>query len=475
MFVSARCFVLASSVSLLIWAFVSSAPLFYASTPSIEAETEDQKSTTEEKAKSPASSQLEVQSSFFNLLPIPISYKIPDLRTLILYHGTNRRPDSPADSLKILFSFRGNPTIYTARPKEILYINYDTRSGPPKWKVEQNEKGSKSLLSLSFAPQDTNCIVSVQFSLPEGQTAAIDSPHELKEFSLPITPLPTTQMEIQKWRIHNQSVDTLLLDKQGAMWYGKDMLMESLGDPDWQYQQERERVQFNNGLDAYVLWVKAGDTYIFEDDLWVPQEVGELTRGKTLLVAESVQDNAILWTLWNEDGSLHIPLQLAKKPNPLALKTGSTLPCDIKIVGTKSRNKWTSEINGIRTVIGLHDWLIFPMDSKEPIMVDSPTVLEEYIQGRIPGWLLTFQGVKRTPNDQLLTGLLFDPMRSTVTTIEISLYKSWERPKQESTSGKKESSARKPAQSSGKELLDDDDFDYEFDDDEIQQDEFDDE
>ncbi len=386
---------------------------------------------------------LELKSPFLQLADLQIRYKLPDVRSTILYHGNNERPDSISDASRILFSIRGTPHVYSALPKEKIWLSSSQAvrekglisQATAKWAVieksnlEKDQK-IKSALAILFIPTTSNSVtVQVEYTPPQTQKVEVEAPKELREFSIPISAPPIVQGESQKWKIAGLSVDSTLLEKQKASWFGKDVFMELLGDEAWKDQRGHERIQFGSGDEAYVIWAKAGDAFIFIDGKWTPEILGSATRGKDLLIIEEIQEKVLLMNLWSHDGSYHMPIQLTKKESlhNHTLKEGREPSFDMKIVGARTQNKWIAEIRGIRFIVHAFDWIFFPLDGKEPSIISSAEFIERYIEGKESGWLMIFQGVKRVQNDSCITGWLFNPPRSNATPVQISLYRSWKK------------------------------------------------
>lgn len=417
--------------------------------------------TSDTKPTNESIASLSDKPSLMNLAALPVTYRIPDLRALVLYHGTNRRPDAPSSTALVTFSLRTDPSrVISVGSGVKIPLSFEIRQGSGKWVVPSSfqPNSNKDLsptttpLTLTITPGDNSATIKVDFTPPQGQQAVVESTYEATFFTVPLSPLPMAQAEIQKWKLGEYTVDPTLLERQKIVWYGQDNVINTLGDDEWDYQKSRQRVQFGSDEDAYVIWAEEGDCFIFDEDMWIPQTPGPATVGKALLVVTSVQDKAIIWTLWNEDGTIHFPLQTLRK-DPGAIQEKDKKAVDIKIVGAKSKMRWIMEINGQRLIVQPNDWLILDEREKKAIIIDSPTLLSDYLEGRVSGSLLAFQKVEKRGTDQFLLGTLFDPTRAQAQSIEVSLYRSWEK-----ANAPKNNPASKKASSKDEDDDEDDDF-----------------
>lgn len=385
----------------------------------------------------PQSLQDALNSPAFSLTSIDRPIRLPDMRSLLMFYGSNERPDCFFTHRRLQFGVRGTPGVSSAVAGEKIFFRFDSRN---KLMISD----TPTPLVAVFSHQEPNVQVTLEFQDEQG--VVITVPSEFHSFSLAPSPAPSTA-PIQ-WLVGSLPVDNSLLDRQGAMWWGQDEVVQDFGGDEMVYEACRQRVQFGCGDDAYVLWVAEGDCFAYDDDKWTSLELGCQSIGKPLLKAKSIDARAIHFQLWNPDGSVHHSLDLVHREAQGEVK----IP-EVKMIGARSKKHWIADIQGKRLTLTPDDWVLLKPDGF--VQVDNEHILDEYLQGRLAGDLLAFSGIEKVDGELCLVGTFYDSTRTRQAPFAISLYRSW---------GKKDRAVE--SSSSEDDESDDDDADeIEFDDD----------
>ncbi len=384
-----------------------------------------------------------LEKPFFSLSPIDRTVRLPDLRAFFTFLGCNERPDLSLEKMRVQFTLRGG-TPQTASAGEKVYLRFDGKTN--RWSVSEKP----TCLSVIFKPRDNG--VDVIEEIQDETGAVITTPSDFHQFFLIATTTPAQNASsTKKWEVGELTAEPGLLEKQEARWCGKDVVIETLGGDEFSYELERERVQFGKGPDAYVLWVKEGDCFVFNEERWQPAKLGADTKKKILLRAKKVDDKELIFDLWNPDGSLHSVCVLRRREDN---KKNNTMP-EIKLIGARSQKHWIGEVGGKRIVLSPTDWIVFTEEG--PVKIDTKKALDDYLEGVLSGALVAFSGLDKVNGDSCLIGLFFDPSRTAKEEVSIPLYRS--------CTFSKDSSKMKDKDE------DDDDDDPFFDDDEDDEDE----
>lgn len=382
------------------------------------------------------------QHPFLHLSPVRYQQKLPDLRSYILYYGANHRPDSPQQSQPLRIGIRGMQKSIPVLARHKVFLRYTGGNGPVRWTIlEGATKPDASSLWLEITPlatsfqNPTNPPASTS-AMPSGsvQVAAgaqvnvylkgvdgqlVSEPKEFASFVVPQLPLPQTDIGSTSWDLGPFRADATLFPKMGAVWFGKDELLNYFGDEN-DSRRGKELIFFGDEHNPYVLWAAPGDCFIFIENRFQPVTPGPESRGKTLLTLVQAQSDKLIFDLWDSSGQMKIPLELPRVQSPITIPT-----FPIRLVGARSRTRWIAELNGKRSIIGDTDWLL--LENGEIIPITSPELLEKYINGEKRGTLLAIEGAKKVHNEQHLHGVLIDPTRSHLEPYTISISKPWER------------------------------------------------
>lgn len=349
-----------------------------------------------------------LSSPLFALSPVERPLRLPDLRSHITFLGCNERPDLSLSKVKIQFLMRGG-TQNSVFAGEKVYIRFDSHVN--RWVVSDKPTS----LSIMFSPGNGG--VEVKEELVDEKGNVQQNPTENSHFFMTANASPQHNPSQQKWEIGGLSVDATLLERQGALWVGRDEMVRTLGGEEFEYEAERERIQFGAADAAHVLWAREGDTFIYDGERWEPVELGAESKGKILMRIRNVEEKCLRCDIWSPDGSSHVVCVLNRRED----KKSIIFP-EVKLLGARSQRHWIAEIKGKRVVLSPTDWLLFTDEGC--VKIDSEDFLDDYIQGKKAGVLLVLSGVERAHNKSNLIGTFFDASRSYKEDVSIPLYQS---------------------------------------------------
>ena len=396
-----------------------------------------------------SSSTVSIPNSFANTQPLKEALKepglslrhidrvvkLPDLRQQLVSYGFHERPDREFSTPQIQFGLRGIQSCLSTRCNEKVYLRFDPRAA--RWQIAT----SPTPLFFILRPKDSG--VEAEVRLQEDGKEAVTTPIEFHKF---IVASATPPNGSQVWTLDTWSVDTSILERQGAVWYGQDRFVQELGGTEMEHEKSRERIVFTLGASPYVLWAKEKDCFTFEDGRWISVEVGSESAGKPLLMVTKIEQRSLQFSLWNEEGTQHLSLALQRRD-----PGNATLP-EIKVLGAKSRKQWLAEIQGQKVTFRPDDWIV--CNGKEIVTISTQQQLDDYLEGRLSGHLLALQGITKEHGEPRLVGSFFDATHTVSLPISASLYRSWEPPKLPETT-------QQPPEDDP--FLDDEDFDSEDD------------
>ncbi len=352
------------------------------------------------------------QSSCFHLKKYPMKWQLPDLRSLIISYGISCRPDAPKNKQQIALGIRGYNQIVYIPLGQKAYLKADTRALGRFVFSEQN-----SPTSLWIAPELQNGVTAAQVQMKDSDGKIVSTPEEVSSFVIQEGDLPAAPNVLQGWTIGSERVDCSLLAKQKAKWVGQDQFLSRFGGKEYAFTVGRERIEFGEEGARFVCFAKEGDLFFFDNERWQPVKEVSASQGKPLLEVKKVGESAILFTLWNEDGTYKIPLELHRSPEGMAFAN----PLEIKLVGAKSQKDWLAEYESKRFPLRVDDWVLLKDGHIEK--VTKTEQIDAYIEGNLRGEMIVFEGVKRQGRELCLSGVRFNDNKTQYTDVMCPLYK----------------------------------------------------
>ena len=386
-------------------------------------------------------------SSFLSLEPIPLKPRLPDLRGQLVYYGSNHRPDTEDQSAKVQIGFRGDQNQFFVLIGTKVYIKKDPKPPLGRWILSPDNATTSTWIEVQ--PKNIReAQINVYTSDVDGRI--IRDPIELSSFALPQMRTIQNPVNVASWEIGGYRVDNSLLARQRAQWFGKDAILEEMGD-EGSDLQSKERVTFTKqDSSTYSCLVAKGDALAFYADEWHNVILGPESRNKPLLLLQEIDDRAMHFDLWDPEGKNRLQLQLHKSQAPRFV--AEKLP--IKLVGARSKRDWIAEIAGKRTLLRVDDWILF-QNNGSWLKIQDVDTLDAFINGRLKGVLIVLEEPKKELAEPALNGIIFDETRTQKAPLKISLFTSWQ--------GKKASKA-KQEEDNEEEDDDDEDDDDDYDD-----------
>lgn len=360
----------------------------------------------------PENAYEEIEKKLFDLKFTPMTIQIPDLRRFLLYYGRNGRPDAKQKGVLMHFGFNGSKDSASIEENQKLYLVYDRSSSPgkylfspnntqtPLW-IEAHLSGDEAIIKVGMLDDKGNLVqepaVNAQFSL------------KAREFS----------RAGGTWEIGNQRVDGTILARQKTRWFGKDKFIERHGGEEYQDLVGKERLDFGEGADMYSLFVSPGDVMIWTGSKWKVVKPGQDSLGHPLLVVKQVDERLMKLELWDVEGKSTVSLNLLKSQEP---RGAQNIEKSFKFLGARTRSQFVFEIDNERMLLSPYDWLLYADGSWKKLTTVKD--IDDYVDRKTIGPLFVFDGVKKTGDQQVLSGVLFNATRSDFQVIEIPVQQS---------------------------------------------------
>ena len=328
--------------------------------------------------------------------------ELPDLRPFLNYYGTNDRPDIAANATLIYFSLKGSDQVVGVVPGERLYLKYDASKRPGTYIFSPDNQPT----NLWIVADKDEGKSAVRVVMTDDSGKEVTEPAIRANFSLTAKDFarPGGAWEIGKWK-----VDGTLLARQRARWFGQDQFLNQHGGDEFAEQRDRERIEFGEGNDRYVVYVKAGDCLVWDGQRWQKAHPGEASRPYPLMCVHKVDDRLMRLDLWDVGGQGHVSLNLIKSKEAWAPKT---YELDFKFVSARTLSQYVFEVKKERMVLRPWDWLLLTDKGWKPLV--SVEDIDAYVDRKTPGVLFVFQGPIQADEKQVLRGTFYSPSRTEI-------------------------------------------------------------
>lgn len=360
----------------------------------------------------PADVYKTMATTLFKLNFAPPKLELPDLRGILVYYGTNTRPDTDPEKKPLFFSINNSPDRLTAKVHEKIYLMFDRKLKPPAYIFSPENK--ETPLWFEAETEGEDALIKVGMNDENGRP--VTSPADHREFTLKAEEAPrfgnrrNTPWEIGKFR-----VDATLLARQRARWYGRDLFMEQHGGKEYAEFLGKERVDFMEGEHPYSIYFGPNDVAIWKDDRWQQAKIGEETRGYPLLQVKKIEERLMSLELWDASGQNKITMNLLKSREPWMPKR---LEKEFKFIAARTRTQYVFEIKGVRTIIKPQDWLVQTENGWTKL--STVEEIDAYVHRKTIGPLFIFDGpVKTEEGQQVLRAHFYNTSRTEVDTMEI--------------------------------------------------------
>lgn len=350
-----------------------------------------------------------LSGSFLNLDYSPMALQLPDLKRFFIYSGKNSRPD--ADPAKQVYHFNlvGSKESAAIRVGEPLYLLYDKEQPTIKYVFSADNKPTS--LWVQATPKEEGVEVRVFMRNDKGEI--IQEPESNASFVLTEKPFARFQMT-QDVKVGKFKADSTLLSRQKARWYGQDKFLQEHGGVEFADLASRERIDFEDEEESYSVYVAPSDVLIFKDNQWVRTAPSAATEEYPMMQVKQVEDRLMRLDLWDVGGGTKVSLNLIKSTagwNPKAVEK------EFKFVGAKTRSQFVFEVGDERIVLSPKDWYLQTTDGW--IKLTTPKEIDDYVDGKISGILLVFNGVERKEGRQLIDATLYSPKKNQSEPLEI--------------------------------------------------------
>lgn len=304
--------------------------------------------------------------------------QLPHLEEELIFYGYDGRPDG---GKALHFGIRGSDQ--TVAIKECAYLAFDRERCCYEW--------SKTPTNLW-----------IELVSDEGALCTCMEDEASEPFTLPKRERPYVS-----WELDGMRVDSSLLARQRAKWYGQDLFLVEHGGEEFLEAKERERIDFGE----YCCFVGEGEGLSWKDGLWQRLEA---TEGYPLLFVKKVDDQLLTCELWDAEGKSKTELSMmrSKALFPPAPRT-------LQFVAAKTWTQFVLDAGDQRLEVGPGDWLLLEEGCWNKL--EDPEAIDDYVAMRRLGDLLVVEGLARVDGRRVLVGHLFNQVRTAVEPIEIPL------------------------------------------------------
>jgi len=378
--------------------------------------------------------------------------QLPDLRRVLVYYGKNNRPDADPSKVVMHFAFIGSKGPSAVTPGKKFYLAYDKKQAPARYTFSPDNAATSLWIEVlpPASPDSKDVVVTVGMQSDQGEVLREPGIHA----RFPLVEKPQPKAEVVVWEIGKFRVDGTLLARQKARWFGMDCFLDKHGGKEFLSCIGRQRIDFGEGNDIYSVYIRLGEILLWKNERWHPA-ANEDTVGQPILVAAKIDDRLMTFDLWDAEGKGKTILNLLKSsdaPIPANIIQG------LKFVGAKTRSLFVFEYNKERLTLRPNDWIVFI--DKQAKVLKSVGDIDEYVDRKAAGFLLTFDTVERRDDRQVFIGTLFNRSRTIMQPVEIAM-----QPGESATVKPAKPMAQRTTNAAFRQASDDDDDDEDDDDD----------
>lgn len=351
-----------------------------------------------------------IDGPFMSLEVSPAKMRLPDLRKTLIFLGTNQRPDLDREQPILYFALKGQFQPKSIYQEKRLYLFFDKKKQPPRYEFSPNN--AETTLWISAQSSEDEVVVTVSMQDEKGEEIA--TPEEHHTFSLPRKEYSRYGMGA-KWEIGGVRVDSTLLVKQKARWYGRDLFLEERGGDDFKQSRGKERIDFGSKGEIYSVFVAESDLLMWNGTHWQEVFPGQDSVGKPLIQLKAVEERAMRLELWDPEGKAKLALNLIRSKPEWAAGDQVSL----RFVGARTRNHATIELGKQRIGVKTRDWLVLSEGAWKKL--STPEEIQDFASRRLTGVLFIFEGLVRKDERQVLKGVIYDATRTQAIPVEVGL------------------------------------------------------
>ncbi len=351
-----------------------------------------------------------IDTGVLNVEVPPPKLQLPDLRPHLTYYGTNDRPDFATDTKLLHFGLKGSEDLGLIAAGEPLYLQYDASSKPGRYLFSSNN--APTGLWIEAEKDDDAAKVYVKMLDPKDELVT----EPKKRATLTLKPKDFARFGGGKWEIGKWRVDGTLLARQRARWYGQDHFLNTHGGAEFVGTREKERIEFGEKDQQYVVYIGVGDCLIWDGEQWKNVVPGEASKEFPMLCLQKIEDRLLRWELWDVGGKGRVTLNLVRSKEAWSPKTYER---DFKYVSARTLSQYNFEIKKDRVVLRPYDWLLLTDEGWVPL-----TTVEEidaYVERKTPGVLFVFEGPVQREEKQVLGGTFYSKTRTNIHHMDFAL------------------------------------------------------
>lgn len=353
--------------------------------------------------------------SILSLHQSPPTMQLPDLKNILTFYGRNGRPDADQEKPLLHFSFACNgkdiASVLSGAP---LYLAYN-RNNNNSCKYEFSPNNEKTHLWIVGKAEGND--VSIEVIMENEAGERISEPEAFSKFKL-------TEKEFLRYSgggfdIAGQKVDSSIISRQKARWYGKDCFLEQHGGEEFKQVKGKQRIDFGEGDDLYSIFVSQDDIIIWDNNRWQVVKSGEKSLNQPLMVIKKIDERLLCCEIWDKEGKFKVLVNLLKSADLPANQCVQSLQMSFKFLGARTLRQSVFEINGERVILSPSDWLLStPKGWKKLSTADE---IDKYVQRKLTGALFVFTGMARKEDKQVMKGILYTASRTDCQPVEVVL------------------------------------------------------
>jgi len=339
--------------------------------------------------------------------------QLPDLKKYLQFLGKNERPDTTESSCYFHFSLIGDKEVLSIKKGHKAYLAFQRERAADRFQFSPSNQKT----SLFFTCEDAQEGVQVQVSFESDIGLKIMEDDKSKKFTLKQQPhLRPIQGE---WSVGAVRIDPSYLSKVKARWYGRDQFFEDLGGEDFAHLVGKERISLDGGEKPYFLYASEGEYFVYEKDLWIPGSAASQSEQSPLLEVKAIDDRLMHFVLWDAFGKRQQPLTMIKHPMPQPVREISQ---EFHFSGAKTKRQFIFDVQEKKMTLILGDWLLHTTELGW-MKIDTPALLDQYIEGSIQGDLLVLGEVGKADEQKVLFGRLYSPCRTQKQEVRLPIVK----------------------------------------------------
>ena len=344
---------------------------------------------------------------------LPHKLDLPDLKSTLIYYGTNARPDAMMEAPLLHFGMPGSKKPVAVQTGQKLYLSFQRKGTTQGFSFSENNQPTH--LWVIAESEENEALVKVQMIDPEGVMIDDD---EKGSFKLATKEWikHTPQNGRDTWELNKMRVDGTLLARQQARWFGPDVFLEKHGGDEFVHTVGKHRIDFGDGPSIYSIFVDEGDCLVWEEGHWKEVVPGEASLNKPLLHVKKADERIMTLDLWDESGHRKVPLTLIRANEMWAKEA---LERDFKFLGSRTKSQCVLEVGEEKILLRPDDWLILTQEGWKKLETEEE--IDQYVDRKLSGTLFVFDGLVKKDEHQVLLGTLYNPSRTTCEQLEMAI------------------------------------------------------